>query len=96
MLQKRPLSGNRSVGRRRRPVELRQQLAEQTPEEIGAGIARDAPDLAAILERLTDPADRAAVVRCAKGIYWLYGEVFRSLEATPNLASVDEPQRRIA
>ena len=53
-------------------------------------------DLAAILERLTDPADRAAVVRCAKGIYWLYGEVFRSLDAPPNLASADEPQRRIA
>ena len=53
-------------------------------------------DLAAILERLTDPADRAAVVRCAKGIYWLYGEVFRSLDAPPNLASADAPQRRIA
>ena len=53
-------------------------------------------DLAAILERLTDPADRAAVLRCAKGIYWLYGQVFRSLDATPDLASADEPQRRIA
>jgi pyrroloquinoline quinone (PQQ) biosynthesis protein C len=53
-------------------------------------------DLAAILERLTDPADRAAVVRCAKGIYWLYGEVFRSLDASSNLASADEPKRRIA
>jgi hypothetical protein len=53
-------------------------------------------DLAAILERLTDPADRAAVVRCAKGIYWLYGEVFRSLDAPSNLASVDAPARRIA
>jgi long-chain acyl-CoA synthetase len=53
-------------------------------------------DLAAILERLTDPADRAAVVRCAKGIYWLYGEVFRSLDAPPDLASADEQQRRIA
>jgi pyrroloquinoline quinone (PQQ) biosynthesis protein C len=53
-------------------------------------------DLAAILERLTDPADRAAVVRCAKGIYWLYGNVFRSLDAPPNLAGMKEPQRRIA
>jgi pyrroloquinoline quinone (PQQ) biosynthesis protein C len=53
-------------------------------------------DLAAILERLTDPADRAAVVRCAKGIYWLYGNVFRSLDAPPNLAGMDEPERRIA
>jgi hypothetical protein len=53
-------------------------------------------DLAAILERLTDLADRAAVVRCAKGIYWLYGNVFRSLDAPPNLAGMEEPQRRIA
>jgi pyrroloquinoline quinone (PQQ) biosynthesis protein C len=53
-------------------------------------------DLAAILERLTDPADRAAVVRCAKGIYWLYGQVFRSLDAPASLASADAPQRRIA
>ncbi len=37
-------------------------------------------DLAAILARLTDADDRAAVVRCAQGIYWLYGHVFRSLE----------------
>jgi pyrroloquinoline quinone (PQQ) biosynthesis protein C len=53
-------------------------------------------DLAAILERLKHPADRAAVVRCAKGIYWLYGNVFRSLDAPPNLAGMEEPQRRIA
>jgi hypothetical protein len=53
-------------------------------------------DLAAILERLTDPADREAVVRCAKGIYWLYGQVFRSLEAPLSLAGDGEPQRRIA
>ena len=36
--------------------------------------------LAEILERLTDPDDREAVVRCARAIYWLYGSVFRSLE----------------
>jgi pyrroloquinoline quinone (PQQ) biosynthesis protein C len=53
-------------------------------------------DLAVILERLTDPDDRAAVVSCARGIYWLYGQVFRSLEALPILASVDEPERRLA
>ena len=29
----------------------------------------------------TDGEDRRAVIRCAKGIYWLYGHVFRSLEA---------------
>jgi len=38
-------------------------------------------DLARILDRLTDREDGEAVVRCAKGIYWLYGNVFRSLEA---------------
>jgi thiaminase len=36
-------------------------------------------DLAGILERLVDAADRAAVIRCARGIFWLYGNVFRSL-----------------
>jgi pyrroloquinoline quinone (PQQ) biosynthesis protein C len=36
--------------------------------------------LAGILERLGDPEDRAAVVRCAKGIYWLYGSMFRALD----------------
>ncbi len=38
--------------------------------------------LAGILERLTDPGDRAAIVRCARGIYWLYGEMFRGLDET--------------
>jgi pyrroloquinoline quinone (PQQ) biosynthesis protein C len=37
-------------------------------------------DLGAILERLADEEDRHAVVRCARGIYWLYGNVFRGLE----------------
>jgi pyrroloquinoline quinone (PQQ) biosynthesis protein C len=38
-------------------------------------------DLGAILERLTDDEDRAAVIRCARGIYWLYGNVFRGLDS---------------
>jgi pyrroloquinoline quinone (PQQ) biosynthesis protein C len=38
-------------------------------------------DLARILDRLTDREDGEAVVRCAKGIFWLYGNVFRSLDA---------------
>jgi len=43
-------------------------------------------DLGAILERLADEEDRRAVVRCARGIYWLYGNVFRGLEpAAPAL-----------
>ncbi|MGI9246111.1 MAG: TenA family transcriptional regulator [Steroidobacteraceae bacterium] len=38
-------------------------------------------DLAAVLERLTEPADQAAVIRCAQGIFWLYGQMFRGLDA---------------
>jgi pyrroloquinoline quinone (PQQ) biosynthesis protein C len=38
-------------------------------------------DLENILDRLTDEADRAAVIRCAKGVFWLYGNLFRGLEA---------------
>jgi pyrroloquinoline quinone (PQQ) biosynthesis protein C len=36
--------------------------------------------LAGILERLDRPADQQAVIRCAKGIYWLYGSMFRALD----------------
>jgi hypothetical protein len=38
-------------------------------------------DLEGILGRLTDEADRAAVIRGAKGVFWLYGNMFRGLEA---------------
>jgi pyrroloquinoline quinone (PQQ) biosynthesis protein C len=38
-------------------------------------------DLEGILGHLTDEADRAAVIRCAKGVFWLYGSMFRGLEA---------------
>ncbi len=37
--------------------------------------------LAAIVNRLEDSADRAAVLRCARGVYRLYGEMFRGLDA---------------
>jgi pyrroloquinoline quinone (PQQ) biosynthesis protein C len=37
-------------------------------------------DLAGILNGLTDPADRAAVTRCAKAMYWLYGHMFRGID----------------
>ena len=53
-------------------------------------------DLAAILERLTDEADRAAVIRCARGIYWLYGHVFRGLEGGAAATMVAPAQRRTA
>jgi pyrroloquinoline quinone (PQQ) biosynthesis protein C len=37
--------------------------------------------LAGILNRLEEQADRDAVGRCAQAIYWLYGSMFRRLEA---------------
>lgn len=46
--------------------------------------------LAGILERFDAPEDREAVIRCARGIYWLYGQMFRGLDAVP------VAQRRIA
>lgn len=36
--------------------------------------------LAGILARLDRPADQAAVIDCARAMFWLYGNVFRSLE----------------
>ena len=38
--------------------------------------------LAGILDRLDAPEDRDAVVQCARAMFWLYGNVFRSLDAT--------------
>ena len=40
-------------------------------------------DLERILGRITAEDDRAAVIRCARGIYWLYGQMFRGLDAAP-------------
>lgn len=37
-------------------------------------------DLADILDKLSDPDDRAAVIRCAKAMYWLYGHMFRGID----------------
>jgi pyrroloquinoline quinone (PQQ) biosynthesis protein C len=51
-------------------------------------------DLAAILARLTEAEDREVVIRCARGIYWLYGQVFRGLDA--EVAAATLPQRRTA
>ena len=36
--------------------------------------------LGGILDGLTDPADQVAVIQCARAMFWLYGNVFRSLE----------------
>jgi len=51
-------------------------------------------DLAAILARLTEAEDREAVICCARGIYWLYGQVFRGLDGDAAVAAL--PKRRIA
>jgi pyrroloquinoline quinone (PQQ) biosynthesis protein C len=53
-------------------------------------------DLAGILERFTEPADREAVIRCARGIYWLYGQMFRGLDAPTAIGDLAAPQRRTA
>ena len=45
--------------------------------------------LSSILERLTAAEDGTAVTRCAKGIYWLYGHMFRALES--DTRSVNDP-----
>jgi len=38
--------------------------------------------LAGIVNRLDNPTDHAAIVDCANAMFWLYGNVFRSLERT--------------
>jgi len=53
-------------------------------------------DLAAILERFTEDEDRQAVIRCARGIYWLYGQMFRGLDVAVPLLAVGVPQRKSA
>jgi pyrroloquinoline quinone (PQQ) biosynthesis protein C len=50
-------------------------------------------DLEAILGRLADPEDRAAVIRCARGIFWLYGNVFRGLDAAVATRATDAAPR---
>ena len=53
-------------------------------------------DLAGILERFTEDDDRQAVVRCARGIYWLYGQMFRGLETAVPLMASGTLQRKSA
>jgi pyrroloquinoline quinone (PQQ) biosynthesis protein C len=52
--------------------------------------------LAGILDRLEDFGDRAAVVQCARAMYWLYGNVFCSLGPVTLDILCDAPARRIA
>lgn len=37
-------------------------------------------DLAGVLGRIDDEEDARAVIRCARGVFWLYGEMFRTLD----------------
>jgi pyrroloquinoline quinone (PQQ) biosynthesis protein C len=53
-------------------------------------------DLAGILERFTDHDDRQAVIRCARGVYWLYGQMFRGLESAVPLMATGTLQRKSA
>jgi pyrroloquinoline quinone (PQQ) biosynthesis protein C len=50
-------------------------------------------DLESILGRLTETEDREAVIRCAQGVFWLYGNLFRSLEADAATPRVAAPAR---
>lgn len=45
--------------------------------------------LASVLGCIDDEEDASAVIRCARGVFWLYGEMFRTLEpvAAPHVAS---------
>lgn len=52
--------------------------------------------LAGILERFDSVDDRLAVVRCAKTIYWLYGSMFRRLDAIVSPSASVDALRRIA
>ena len=46
-------------------------------------------DLAAILARIDQPEDREAVIGCARGVFWLYGQMFRSLEELASRQTLD-------
>jgi len=50
-------------------------------------------DLEGILGQFTAAEDREAVIRCARGIFWLYGNMFRGLEAGAAAASKVVPAR---
>ncbi|RPI16822.1 MAG: biliverdin-producing heme oxygenase [Lysobacterales bacterium] len=53
-------------------------------------------DLEGILGRLSDAEDREAVIRCAKGIFWLYGQMFRGLEPAETVRLESASLRRSA
>jgi hypothetical protein len=53
-------------------------------------------DLEQILGRLTDSAEQEAVIRCARGIFWLYGQMFRGLEEVERTLAATPGLRRTA
>jgi pyrroloquinoline quinone (PQQ) biosynthesis protein C len=50
-------------------------------------------DLEGILGRFTSQEDRDSVIRCARGVFWLYGNIFRGLEAGAAAAGKGTPAR---
>lgn len=52
--------------------------------------------LQALLDRLDDPRDRDAVERCARMMYRLYGDVFRSLDNVEALSPVQSAAGAVA
>jgi hypothetical protein len=53
-------------------------------------------DLERILGQLSQPDDQQAVIRCARGIFWLYGQMFRGLEVAEQRHVAASPSRRSA
>ena len=51
-------------------------------------------DLEGILDRIAGEDDRAAVIRCARGIFWLYGQMFRGLGAAVDARDGGTPALR--
>lgn len=52
--------------------------------------------LGGILDGLTDPADQAAVIQCARAMFWLYGNVFRGLGRQPATTTAPVPLKETA
>jgi pyrroloquinoline quinone (PQQ) biosynthesis protein C len=52
-------------------------------------------DLRGILDRLTEPDDYAAILQCARGMFWLYGSMFRGLDEV-RVPLATAPARRTA
>lgn len=53
-------------------------------------------DLRGILDRLTAADDQAAVVQCARVVFWLYGNMFRGLDDAASVPLADTTTRKFA